>query len=72
VFVVAGVAWFFWPSPAPPQTDPFSPEAPFPYTVIMPEDLERLEAEVWEVCKQYAGLDLSGMVKICKRVGYQE
>jgi hypothetical protein len=29
-------------------------------------------AKVRHVCEQYAGLDLSGMVQICKEAGYQE
>jgi len=54
-----------------PVTSP-TPTLQVSYPVIMPEDLGRLEAEVYAVCKQYAGLDLSGMVSLCKRVGFQE
>jgi hypothetical protein len=55
-----------------PQVVRVSTSNPWPYPVIMPEDIGRLESEVYKVCEQYANLDLSGMVQLCKRVGYQE
>jgi hypothetical protein len=70
--VVLSVVIFAWilltpdPVPPPPVKDPF------PLIAQMPEDIGRLEAEVYSVCKQYASLDLSGMVSLCKRVGFQE
>lgn len=42
------------------------------YPTVMPEDLGRLESEIYDICKEYANLDLSGMVNLCKRVGFQE
>jgi hypothetical protein len=46
--------------------------SPLTTTSTMPEDTDRLESEAYKVCQQYANLDLSGMVKMCKMVGYQE
>lgn len=31
-----------------------------------------IESQVYQVCKMYANLDLSGMANLCERVGFQE
>jgi len=64
---------FTVPAPVPTKTPESTPTlSAFPYVAQMPEDIGRLESEVYKVCEQYASLDLSGMVNLCKRVGYQE
>jgi hypothetical protein len=70
--VVLSAVIFAWvlltpdPVPVPAVTKPF------PLIAQMPEDIGRLEAEVYSVCSMYANLDLSGMVDLCKRMGFQE
>jgi len=59
-----------------PQPAPITHPEPRPsqvyYPTMMPEDIGRLESEVYKVCEQYADLDLSGMAPLCKRVGFQQ